>query len=266
MLRSLGAIRAGWSWRAVSVQWGRMSQAHETLEVVCPHCEGRVKATLDQCGQTMACPHCDMPFDVVPTDPAPRVGVTGRSFCFECLRCHSVLEGGSDQIGQRRKCPTCGGIFTVPQMDPRTGFARSPADPGEDGQNPTPMHAYAAAGTKAPRIVRLDDKTLVIACPRCRRQSAIGVNNCSSCGLPFTMEGLDYSRVHDTAGRSAVALAAGILSLPVALCGGVGLIPGVIAILLALSVWRDSHAPKGGLALAGIILGTLGCLISVLRW
>ena len=47
-----------------------------------------------------------------------------------------------------------GAEFTIPKVNVRTGLALTDADPGDDGQDPTPVHAYAAAGGNAPRIER----------------------------------------------------------------------------------------------------------------
>jgi len=194
----------------------------------------------------------------------PRAMPAGRVFHFRCLRCGSVLEGRSRQCGRRGKCPTCGAVFTVPEIDPRTGLAMSHADPGDDGENPTPLHAYAAAGAKAPRIVRKEDDSLAIECPRCNRQSAISASNCQSCGLPFTLEGASRAvttAVHSVEGTAALVV--GLVSLPL-VCVGVGWLPGLVAIALGLHARLKSGYDKDGPAIAGIVLGALACLVSVL--
>ena len=100
-------------------------------------------------------------------DPSPTTGTAhGHRFQFRCLRCRSVLEARSSQSGQQARCPTCDASFAVPIIDAQTGLAASDADPGDDGELPTPMHAYAAAGDKAPRIIRKGDDTLAIGCSR----------------------------------------------------------------------------------------------------
>ncbi len=109
----------------------------------------------------------------------------GPTFRFRCLRCGSVLEARIAQVGERARCPSCDAVFVVPQVDPRTGLALGGADPGHDGQYPAPVHAYAAAGHAAPRIVRLPDDSLVIECPNCLHRTDIKANNCPACGRPF---------------------------------------------------------------------------------
>jgi DNA-directed RNA polymerase subunit RPC12/RpoP len=136
-------------------------------------------------------------------------------FTFSCKRCGCVLEATAEQVGRQARCPTCGGVFSVPEVDPRTGVAQGMAEVAEDGQLPTPMHAYATAGQKAPRIVRLDDGDQRVECPRCRRQSLVESNVCSGCGLPFTLEGAEeaVSRHQQDDSFANAALVAGILSL-----------------------------------------------------
>ena len=136
------------------------------------------------------------------------------------------------------------------------------ADPGDDGENPTPLHAYAAAGGKAPRIVRKEDDSLVIECPRCQRQTVISASNCRSCGLPFTLEGASRAVTTARSSQATAALVVGLVSLPLA-CVGVGWLPGAVAIGLGLHVWSKPGYDKDSPAIAGVVLGALACLLSI---
>jgi hypothetical protein len=188
----------------------------------------------------------------------PVAAPSGRAFRFMCLRCSSVLEARESQSGSPGRCPSCAALFTIPMLDPLTGLAAGGADPGQDGELPAPVHAYAAAGHNAPRIMRLEDDSLRIVCPRCEHQSPVSADNCEGCGMPFTMSGMGQ-----TLGRAPGSMAAlwmGVLAMFMGLCPLVGIIPGVIAIFLGISSFRK----RGGSdAVAGIILGVLGCAISL---
>lgn len=66
------------------------------------------------------------------------------------------------------------------------------------------------------------------------------------------------NRVRST---SIAALVLGIVSLPTAFCLGLGLLPGIAAIVLARPGLRG---PERGMALTGLVLGGVGVLLSVL--
>lgn len=165
--------------------------------------------------------------------------------------------------GRPGRCPTCGGAFVVPQMDPRSGLAVSHADPGGEHEHPVPLHAYAAAGDKAPRIIRQPDDSLVIACPRCDQQSPIGANKCVSCHLPFTLEAAEFDVPTHAQGMIGVALALSVMGLPLSLCGGVGLAPGGIGAGLATFALLGNPASGRGQAIIALILGLLACAASL---
>lgn len=226
----------------------------DAAEFACPHCQEMVSARWEDLGETLECPHCRQPFD----PPGPRAlspfDKPGRQFQFQCLRCGSVLEARSTQAGRKGKCPTCGALFIVPEMDSRTGLARTNADPGEDGENPTPVHAYAAAGEMAPRIHRGDDDRLTIECPRCRRESPIGADNCAQCGLPFTLEGMTARPATASSGYGAAAVMLGILGVLLG-CIGIGIIPGGVAVLLGFYSVMTQPGRGFRAAHAGILLG-----------
>jgi len=179
-------------------------------------------------------------------------------FTFTCQRCGSVLEAVGDMCGQSGRCPTCGAVFVIPPVDANTGLATEPARVAEDGQLPTPMHAYATAGGKAPRIRTRPGGEQVIVCPRCGRDTGVDANTCSGCGLPFTMEGA--AAVAQTAeGTSTLAtwsLTVGVLSVLTFCFPALG----PVAIGLGVSAIRRSslygQAQSGrSMAIAGIICG-----------
>ena len=82
-------------------------------------------------------------------------------------------------------------------------------------QDPHPVHAYAAAGHKAPQIVTLQTSgESFIQCPRCNRQNPLASNNCLGCGLPFTMDGTAGDSMAGTNTWAVASLVLGIVGLP----------------------------------------------------
>ena len=67
---------------------------------------------------------------------------------------------------QEGQCPTCGNTITIPILD-RYGRLIDPKTRQIIKQDPHPVHAYAAAGERAPGIVRGRDGKQMIRCPRC---------------------------------------------------------------------------------------------------
>jgi len=190
----------------------------------------------------------------------------GRRFHFRCLRCGSVLEGHSSQSDQSGRCPSCDAVFIVPKVDPRTGLAVQHADPGDDGELPAPVHAYAAAGTKAPRLIRCEDDHLEIECPRCQRRSPVSSDNCPGCGLPFTMEAANYSVPTANTEISSLAIVIGAIALLTSMCPGVNLVCGLIAVgfgVVAMARGKD-NARTG--ALIGLILGLVTLIITAITF
>src|SRR3954452_16442437 len=112
----------------------------------------------------------------------------GKRYGFNCGYCSSRLEANEGMAGQHGQCPTCGNDIIIPILD-RYGRLIDPMTGKIIKQDPHPVHAYAAAGERAPRLLRQGAGTQVIQCPRCGSLSGITSNNCKSCGMPFTMEG-----------------------------------------------------------------------------
>jgi ribosomal protein L37E len=246
------------------------------FELKCPLCHKAVTIVSEVVGQLVACPHCDKTFHVViPGDkkfpiavatPSPETAPSLKRFTFACQRCGSTLEAFGARSGQPGRCPTCGAVFVVPAVDPNTGRAAGPAAVADDGQLPTPMHAYATAGASAPRIFRRPDGTQVIVCPRCRREMPVEADTCGACGLPFTLEGAPPTAAPDP-GENSLATAALTVGILAALSFCLPLL-GPVAIGLGIAGWRRSNkvSQRGAgrnMAVAGIILGSASIALFV---
>jgi len=195
------------------------------------------------------------------------MGVSGRRYGFLCSYCSSRLEAIESMAGQTGTCPTCGNSIIIPILDYR-GRLIDPTSGQVIKQDPHPVHAYAAAGHKAPLIVAgqgSDDR--FIRCPRCNRNNILTANNCLGCGLPFTMEGTVGDAVSGTNTWAVASLVLGIVSIP----GCFFVVPPILAIIFGGIALRNTNQATGqtsgsGLAIAGLILGTLGLLGAFLFW
>src|SRR3954452_3231890 len=132
--------------------------------------------------------------------------------------------------------------------------------------DPHPVHAYAAAGERAPRILRSDDGRQTIMCPRCQSLSPITSNNCKGCGMPFTMEGTTLEAAGTSNGFCVASLVLGIIGLFTVCAAG---IPSILALIFGIIGYNQvtkSGVQGGGkgMAIAGIILGSIGCLIGLI--
>lgn len=145
-------------------------------------------------------------------------------------------------------------------LDPKTREILKP--------DPHPVHAYAAAGDRAPAIVRDENGGQHIVCPRCHVQNPVAANTCRSCGVPFTMEGAQGAAAAGTA-RSNMAVASlvlGIISIPAFFF----VIPAVLAIIFGVIAVLQAKRAEGsggmGLAISGIVCGSVGLLCGVLMF
>jgi hypothetical protein len=177
--------------------------------------------------------------------------------------------------GQSGTCPTCGNSIVIPILDYR-GRLIDPTSGQVIKQDPHPVHAYAAAGHKAPQIVTVagngpDDAAVgeqrFIKCPRCARNNALSSNNCLGCGLPFTMEGTVGDAVSGTNTWAVASLVLGIVGIP----GFCLVVPPILAVIFGILAMRSTNTATGqtsghGLAVAGIVLGTIGVLAAVVLW
>jgi DNA-directed RNA polymerase subunit RPC12/RpoP/ribosomal protein L40E len=189
--------------------------------------------------------------------PVRRTGAGGKRYGFNCAYCSSRLEATESMAAQEGQCPTCGNNITIPILD-RYGRLIDPVTKQIIKQDPHPVHAYAAAGDRAPKIVRQNTGAQNILCPRCNAFSAITANNCKSCGMPFTMEGTTLEASGTSNGFCVASLVLGIIGLP---AGCTLVIPGLGLILGMIGYNQVSKGGEGsgrGMAIAGMICSTIG--------
>src|ERR1700710_2199083 len=137
----------------------------------------------------------------------------GKRYGFNCAYCSSRLEATDSMAATEGQCPTCGSTITIPIQD-RYGRLIDPKTRKVIKQDPHPVHAYAAAGDRAPAILRGSDGKQTIRCPRCSGMSPISANNCKGCGMPFTMEGTTLEAAGTSNGFCVASLVLGIIGLP----------------------------------------------------
>ena len=252
------------------------------LEFSCATCGTKLKAADAQVGKFVRCPRCKTTMRVpagggtaTPEAAPPRVmppslssgvgggGSGGRRYGFNCQYCSSRLEATAAMAGQEGNCPTCGNTIIIPILD-RFGRLIDPMTGQVIKQDPHPVHAYAAAGERAPRIFRADGGKQFIACPRCGTTNAVSSNNCKNCGMPFTMEGTTLEAAGSANGFATASLVLGIIGLP-AFCSVVLPILAIIFGIIALQQIGSNASEGGGrgIAIAGVVCGALGMLIAV---
>jgi DNA-directed RNA polymerase subunit RPC12/RpoP len=247
---------------------------------VCDVCRTSLSAEDAQAGQLVRCPTCLTTLRVpatqpqgagaagaIPPPPAsptfqrmPGNRAGGKRYGFNCGYCSSRLEATESMGAQEGQCPTCGNTITILILD-RYGRLIDPKTRQIIKQDPHPVHAYAAAGERAPAIVRSPDGKQSIRCPRCSAVSPITSNNCKSCGMPFTMEGTTVEAAGTSNGFCVASLVLGIISL-VAFCLP---IPGPLAIIFGIvgynQVTRNGGEGGGkGMAIAGMVCGGISVL------
>ena len=198
--------------------------------------------------------------------PGPRIGgASGKRYGFNCVYCSSRLEANDGMAGQEGQCPTCGSNITIPILD-RYGRLIDPVTRQVIKQDPHPVHAYAAAGERAPDIIRDEAGLQKIRCPRCATHSPIVANNCRSCGMPFTMEGTTIEASGASNGFCVASLVLGILGIPAA-CA---VIPAVLAVVFGtlgyMQVGRSGSQGGKGMAIAGMGCGAIGCVLAVMYY
>jgi DNA-directed RNA polymerase subunit RPC12/RpoP len=186
----------------------------------------------------------------------------GRRYGFNCGYCSSRLEATEAMGAQEGQCPTCGNNITIPILD-RYGRLIDPKTRQIIKQDPHPVHAYAAAGERAPKIIRQKDQKQLIVCPRCNGASPITANNCKACGMPFTMEGTTLEAAGTSNGFCVASLVLGIIGLPAACTFITPLLAVIFGIVGFNQVAKNGGEGGGkGMAIAGIICGVVGCLLA----
>ena len=210
-------------------------------------------------------PHPGGPTFQTPRYPGPgfmpfRPG--GRRYGFNCGHCSSRLEANEAMAAQDGQCPTCGNNITIPILD-RYGRLIDPKTRQIIKQDPHPVHAYAAAGERAPQIVRGPDGKQAIRCPKCGGVSAISANNCRGCGMPFTMEGTTLEATGASNGACVASLVLGIVGL-IPCTFGIASLMALIFGIVGINQLKSNDGRGGrGMAIAGIVLAILGGVILV---
>jgi DNA-directed RNA polymerase subunit M/transcription elongation factor TFIIS len=264
----------------------------------CKNCQSPLSAEEQYAGQIVRCPTCaqtqpvpggatavkpelvaagtvDRPPALPPRAPAvpsPFIGrmplrgsAMGRPFGFNCGYCSSRLQAYEGMGAQEGQCPTCGNTITIPIRD-RYGRLIDPKTREIIKQDPHPVHAYAAAGARAPKILRQEDGSQAIQCPHCRALCPISANSCKSCRMPFTMEGVTTADISaDSNSLCVSALVVGIIGLP-GFCTVVLPILAVVLGILGLKQANKAGAESRGrgMAIAGIICGVIGGIFSAI--
>ena len=185
----------------------------------------------------------------------------GKRYGFNCGYCSSRLEATESMAGQEGQCPTCGNNIVIPILD-RYGRLIDPVTREIIKQDPHPVHAYAAAGERAPRILRQNNGNQVIQCPRCQSVSPITSNNCKSCGMPFTMEGTTLEAAGTSNGFCVASLVLGIIGIPAGCTGLAPLLAVIFGVVGYNQVVKSGSEGAGkGMAIAGIVCGVIGLLL-----
>src|SRR5581483_6865741 len=149
----------------------------------CDVCRTSLSAEDAQAGQLVRCPTCLTTLRVPVSSPAAALATAagdagpaafgqmpgmqgGKRYGFNCGYCSSRLEATEAMGAQEGQCPTCGNTITIPILD-RYNRLIDPKTRQIIKQDPHPVHAYAAAGERAPAIIRTADGKQSIRCPRC---------------------------------------------------------------------------------------------------
>lgn len=260
----------------------------------CQVCRAKLSSDEARIGKLVKCPSCDAtqrvpaPVEEVPVaaiaiappppPPPPRPvrpqttvklpavaqstlrSGTGKRYGFNCPYCSSRLEATDMMAAQEGQCPTCGSTIVIPMLD-RYGRLIDPLTKKIIKPDPHPVHAYAAAGERAPQIVHTRDKALAIRCPRCPAISPITANNCKACGMPFTMEGTTVEPVGASNGFCVASLVLGVVGLPASCTLILPIVAIVFGIIGLLQVGKTGGGGRT-LAIIGIGCGLVGCWIA----
>ena len=242
--------------------------------VRCPTCLSTLRVPVAQRSQQLVGAGAGVAGPGTALPPRPNFGSLlsvgsrggGKRYGFNCPYCSSRLEATESMAAQDGQCPTCGNTITIPILD-RYGRLIDPKTRQVIKQDPHPVHAYAAAGDRAPRILRQPGGAQNIQCPRCESVSPITSNNCKACGMPFTMEGTTLEASGASNGFCVASLVLGIIGIP-AFCTVVtpllAIVFGVIGYNQANKA--DVQAGGKGMAIAGIVCGIIGCIIGALTF
>jgi hypothetical protein len=266
----------------------------------CNVCRASLSAERNQSGTLVRCPNClttltvpaplasavpagaadaagadnDLVDIAPPTVSPPRTNThfgtmgagLGRRYGFNCVYCSSRLEATESMAAQEGQCPTCGNSINIPILD-RYGRLIDPITKQIIKQDPHPVHAYAAAGDRAPKILRNADGSQTIQCTKCGVYSSISANNCRQCGMPFTMEGTTPEAAGASNGFAVASLVLGIVGIPFACTVIVPLLGIIFGATALYQLGQRSESGGGrGLAIAGIVCGVVGVVACAIFW
>lgn len=201
------------------------------------------------------------PPPVAPPIQRPPPTQYGKRYGFNCVYCSSRLEATETMAGHEGQCPTCGNAIVIPIMD-RYGRLIDPVTKEIIKQDPHPVHAYAAAGERAPAIIRDENGIQMIVCAKCRRASPISVNNCKHCSVPFTMEGTAPEAAGAASGFATASLVLGIIGVPF-FCTVIVPLLAIVFGGVALSKLSEDKGGRGQ-AIAGVVCGVVGVGIALI--
>jgi hypothetical protein len=237
-----------------------MDDEYAGKPVRCPTCQGVVKVPERRVAAVPVPPRRT----VAPPPPPGGSRESVRRFGFNCPWCSSRLEATMLTAGQHGQCPTCANDIRIPIID-RYGRLIDPDTNKIVKPDPHPVHAYAAAGDRAPKILRDRTGAMTIQCVRCNALNPVAANSCRACGVPFTLEGTVQREKGYANGYATTSLVLGVLGIPTCLI----FVPSVLAIIFGIIALVQINASGGaqsrGTAIWGISLGVLGLLISVGR-
>lgn len=232
-------------------------ESTERFTLLCLRCHGAVLCRREWIGKEVRCPHCGSVVRIVAPDPSGAIATTDgptltpkKAFNFPCPQCDCLLAAHSGMSGQPASCPTCASRFVVPHL--KRGGTPAPAETLEAAsEQPAALHAYAASGSRAPRIERMGEQILII-CPNCQARNTIDADACASCAAPFTIDGAQTMGKLERANFGARSLTAGVLSVflfPL-------MVPGMAAVYFGWrSVFRTGERGVPVSGLVGLVLG-----------
>ncbi len=236
-----------------------MDDEYAGRPVRCPTCQGVVKVPQRAAAAVAVSQSQNMRPPAPPPLGSSREAV--RRFGFNCPWCSSRLEATMLTAGQHGQCPTCANDIRIPILD-RHGRLIDPDTNKIVKPDPHPVHAYAAAGDRAPKILHDRTGALTIQCVRCNALNPVAANSCRACGVPFTLEGTIQREKGSTNGYATTSLVFGILGIPTCLF----FVPSILAIAFGIIALVQINAAGGtqsrGTAIAGISLGGVGLLVS----
>lgn len=250
------------------------------ITFLCHVCKSSLSMGDEYAGQPVRCPTCQAVVKVpqrggpVPPPPPmarrstpapPGLGQSReavRRFGFNCPWCSSRLEATMLTAGQHGQCPTCANNIRIPILD-RHGRLIDPDTNKIVKPDPHPVHAYAAAGDRAPKIIRDRVGQQSIQCVRCQAQNPVAANSCRGCGVPFTLEGTVQSEKGTSNGYATTSLVLGVLGIPTCMIFVPSILAIIFGIVALLQIRTTGNTASRGTAIAGVTLGGIGLLINV---